>query len=123
MPVPVLVLVLKQNVDYVLHERPETAVPQVFVRWKAQHIALSGHTSIYQVIRRVFRAAGVDDMKVDSRMLRYNAASNLLRAGTALQTISAVLSHASADSTNVYWNTDMEQLLACVLPLPGCREQ
>lgn len=70
------------------------------------------------MISTLFRAAGVDDMKVGSRMLRYNAASNLLRAGTPFPTISAVLGHASADSTNVYLSTDVEQLLACVLPLP-----
>ncbi|MGP9490626.1 tyrosine-type recombinase/integrase [Glutamicibacter sp. AOP5-A2-7] len=116
-------LVLKKLADYVLHERPETTAAQVFIRWKAPHQAFGGHSSIYRVISTVFRTAGVDDMKVGSRMLRYNAASNLLRASTPLPTISAVLGHASADSTNVYLSTDVEQLLACVLPLPVSQKQ
>ncbi|MGP9729204.1 site-specific integrase [Glutamicibacter sp. 287] len=120
---PLPALVLKKLADYVLHERPETTAPQVFIRWKAPHKAFGDHASIYRVISTVFRAAGVDHVKVGSRMLRYNAASNLLRAGTPLPTISAVLGHASADSTNVYLSTDVEQLLACVLPLPVSRKQ
>lgn len=120
---PLPVLVLRKLADYVLHERPETTAPQVFVRWKAPHMAFNDHASIYRVISTVFRAAGVDDVQVGSRMLRYNVASNLLRAGTPLPTISAVLGHARADSTNVYLSTDVEQLLACVLPLPVSRKQ
>lgn len=120
---PLPALVLKKLADYVLHERPETAAPRVFIRWKAPHKAFSDHASVYRVISTLFRAARVDDVKVGSRMLRYNAASNLLCAGTPLPTISAVLGHGSADSTNVYLSTDVEQLLACVLPLPVGQKQ
>ncbi|WP_427136007.1 tyrosine-type recombinase/integrase [Pseudarthrobacter sp. S9] len=57
-------------------------------------------------------------MKAGTRALRHNAASRLLRAGTPLPTISAVLGHASQDSTTVYLSMDAEHLRACVLPLP-----
>ncbi|MDJ0356756.1 tyrosine-type recombinase/integrase [Paenarthrobacter sp. PH39-S1] len=70
------------------------------------------------IVNKVFRAAGVEDMRVGTRVLRYNAASKLLRAGTALPTISAILGHAHCDSTNVYLIADTERLLSCVLALP-----
>ena len=41
-------------------------------------------------------------MKAGTRVLRHNAASRLLRAAVPLPTISAVLGHASPESTNLY---------------------
>ncbi|MDJ0357948.1 tyrosine-type recombinase/integrase [Paenarthrobacter sp. PH39-S1] len=88
------------------------------LRAVAPHTELAGHASIYQVTRRVFKTAGVDRTRAGTRLLRHNAASKLLRAGTPLPTISAVLGHSSPDATNVYLSTDTEHMLACVLPLP-----
>ena len=70
------------------------------------------------IVNKVFRASGVADVKVGTRSLRYNAASRLLQAGTALPTISAILGHAHVDSTNVYLSADTARLRSCVLPLP-----
>ncbi|MGP9708442.1 hypothetical protein [Brachybacterium sp. AOP24-D1-21] len=36
-----------------------------------------------------------------------------------LPTISAVLGHASQESTNVYMSVDDQRLLQCVLPVPA----
>lgn len=104
--------------DYVLKERPASEAQEVFLRLKAPHHALADHASIYVIITKVFRRAGVGDVKVGTRALRYNAASSLLCAGTALPTIAAVLGHSDLDSTKVYLSMDTERLKACVLPLP-----
>ena len=58
------------------------------------------------------------DVKAGTRRLRHNAASRLLAAAVPLPTISAVLGHASAESTNLYMSVDRERLLECVLPVP-----
>ena len=84
----------------------------------APHTKLSDHASIYAVARRTFKAAGADRPRVGTRLLRHNAAIKLLRAGTSLPTISAILGHSDPNSTNVYLNTDTEHMRACVLPLP-----
>jgi hypothetical protein len=42
----------------------------------------------------------------------------MLRAATPLPTISAVLGHASEESTKQYMSVDDDRLLACVLPVP-----
>jgi len=115
---PLPPLVVTKLARYVLDERPASDAQEVFLRLKAPHIALTDHASIYMIINKAFRASGVEDVKVGSRALRYNAASKLLQAGAALPTISAILGHAHSDSTNVYLNADTERLRACVLPLP-----
>ena len=62
----------------------------------------------------VFRKAGVTDAKGGCRLLRHNAAYRLLRVSVPLVTISAVLGHASPESTNSYMSVDSDRLLACV---------
>jgi site-specific recombinase XerD len=91
----------------------------VFLRSVAPHIRLADHAGIHRVITETFRAAGVADVKAGSRLLRHNAASRLLRAAVPLPTISAVLGHASPESTNLYMSVDRERLLECVLDLPN----
>jgi len=115
---PLPSLVLAKLAHYVLDERPVSAEEEVFLRLKAPHVPLADHAAIYVIVNKVFRASGVEDVKVGTRALRYNAATKLLRAGTALPTISAILGHAHSDSTNVYLSADTERLLSCVLPLP-----
>ena len=115
---PLLPVIAGKLSEYVLGERPDVANEHVFLRAVAPHTELVDHASIYQLTRRVFKTAGLDRTRAGTRLLRHNAASNLLRAGTPLPTISAVLGHSNPDSTNVYLSTDTEHLRACVLPLP-----
>lgn len=116
---PLAPLVAAKLADYLLHERPDSPDEHVFLRCKAPHTRLADHSSIYRVTALVFRTAGVTDVKVGTRLLRYSAASRLLRAAVPLPTISAVLGHADQESTNVYLSIDAARLLECVLPVPA----
>lgn len=89
----------------------------MFVRYKAPHVALRGHSSVYEAISRVMRHAGLG-RRGGSRLLRRNAATRMLEEATPLPTISAVLGHADPDSTRVYMATHRGGMLACVLPVP-----
>lgn len=104
--------------EYVLSERPDSVDEHVFLRALAPHTQLADHASIYGLTRRVFKTAGLERTRAGTRLLRHNAASKLLRAGTPLPTISAILDHSIPDSTDVYLSTDTERMRACVLPLP-----
>ena len=44
--------------SWLLDERPATDDDRVFVRYKAPHVALRGHSSVYEAISRVMRLAG-----------------------------------------------------------------
>ena len=103
--------------SWLLDERPATDDDRVFVRYKAPHVALRGHSSVYEAISRVMRHAGLG-RRGGSRLLRRNAATRMLEAATPLPTISAVLGHADPDSTRVYMATHRGGMLACVLPVP-----
>jgi integrase len=116
--VPLSALVAARLADYVLDERPDSADAHLFLRCVAPHTRLADHASIYAVTAETFRKAGVTDVKAGTRFLRHNAASRLLRAAVPLATISAVLGHASAESTNLYMSVDEQRLLECVLPVP-----
>ena len=115
---PLPPLVVARLADYVLRERPASSDDHVFLRSKAPHTQLADHASIYKVTADTFKTAGVADVKAGTRLLRHSAASRLLRAGVPLPTISAVLGHASPESTNLYLSVDEARLLGCVLPVP-----
>jgi integrase len=115
---PLPSLVLGKLAGYVLGGRPCSADDHVFLRSVAPHVRLAHHASVHRVIGETFRKAGVADVKAGTRFLRHNAASRLLRAAVPLATISAVLGHASQESTSVYLSLDRERLLECVLPVP-----
>lgn len=116
--IPLPLAIAEKLAEYVLSARPDSEDEHVFLRAVAPHTGLAGHTAIYRVTRQVFKTAGLERTKVGTRLLRHNAASKLLRAGTPLPTISAILGHSSPDSTDVYLSTDTERMRACVLPLP-----
>jgi site-specific recombinase XerD len=73
---------------------------------------------VHRVTVTTFRKAGVNNPRAGTRLLRHNAASRLLAAAVPLPTISAVLGHASQESTNLYMSVDRARLLDCVLPVP-----
>ena len=120
--VPLSDVLVARLADYVLDQRPDSPDEHVFLRSVAPHRRLSDHASIHRVITGVFGNAGATDVKAGTRLLRHNAASRLLRAGVPLPTISAVLGHASQESTDLYLSVDTDRLLECVLDVPeGCR--
>jgi site-specific recombinase XerD len=117
--VPLAALVKTKLADYVLEERPDSRDEHVFLRSLAPYTRLADHASIYRVTADTFDKAGVLEVRAGTRFVRHNAASRLLRAGTSLPTIAAVLGHASPESTNVYMSVDELRLLECVLPVPA----
>src|SRR6185369_1874791 len=90
----------------------------LFLRSVAPHTRLGDHATVHRVTVETFRKAGVSEVRAGTRLLRHNAASRLLAAAVPLPTISAVLGHASPESTNLYMSVDRQRLLDCVLPVP-----
>ena len=116
--VPLTDLLTCRLADYVLHDRPRSADDHLFLRRLAPHVRLGDHATVHRVTVEVFRVAGMAEGKAGTRRLRHNAASRMLRAATPLPTISAVLGHASEESTVQYLSVDDDRLLRCVLPVP-----
>lgn len=115
--VPLVPAVADALVEYLLEERPDTNTDIVFVSKVPPHLPFADHAAVHNVITTVFKAAG-KDKKAGTLLLRHNAASKMLQSGVELPTISAVLGHASPDTTNNYLETNLEKMRECVLPLP-----
>lgn len=116
--IPLLPVVGNAICDYILNERPPAGSDYVFLRSLAPYVKLADHATVYNITNRVVKSAGLENHPCGSRAMRHNAASKMLRAGSQLPTIAAVLGHADPESTDIYITTDGENLRACVLPIP-----
>jgi len=115
---PILSAVGNAISGYITGERPCSDERNVFLGIAAPHRRFSGHTAVYQVLRRVFWLAGIEMPFYGTRLTRHSAATRMLQASVPSPTISAVLGHADPSSVDTYIATDPEGMRACVLPLP-----
>lgn len=106
---------------YLCHERPKTDNDHLFVRQIAPFNPLTDHASCHAIVTRVFRKANVskDGRIFGMHVLRHNAASTMVRNQVPIETIAAILGHASPDTTHIYITTDQERLKECVLSMTG----
>jgi integrase len=106
---------------YILTERPQAAVPYVFLRSLGPHRPLSGHSACYALVRKAFAHAGirVGTERKGLHVFRHSVASRMLSRGVPLTTIASVLGHANKASTGVYLATDEVRMRECGLPLAG----
>ena len=118
--IPLMPLFGNAIADYLVHERPASVSPYIFLGASAPFTPITTHTACWKILHNAFRGAGI--LKVGricgTRLTRHNAASRMLRKGIPLSTISAALGHLDPNSVNIYLTTDEEKLVECTLPLP-----
>lgn len=105
--------------DYLLHERPVTQNPALFVRHRAPRDRPITGDAIRRVIRDAYRRCGVSHGRTHA--LRHTLACNLLEHGSSLKEVADVLRHRSLDTSLIYAKLDNRKLLAVALPWPGSR--
>ena len=105
---------------YILTEHPQAETPYVFLRYQAPHLPLSGHSSCYALLRKVFARAGIrtGSERKGLHVLRHSVASRMLSRRVPVTTIASALGHADKTSTEVYLTTDEARMRQCGLPLP-----
>ncbi|MDO9529276.1 MAG: site-specific integrase [Syntrophales bacterium] len=119
---PLLADVGNAIVDYLLHGRPASQEPYVFLRSQAPYKRMAGHASMYKIISNYMKKAGIrqaDSERKGSHCCRHTVAARLLAAETPLPVISSILGQANKNSAMVYLSTDLEHLRACALDLAG----
>jgi site-specific recombinase XerD len=106
-------------VDYLQDGRPQTDADALFVRSRAPFRAFANHCAISVVVAQAMRRAGV---KCPSRgaahVLRHSVATSMLREGTSLQDIAAILGHRSITTTQIYAKVDLNGLQQLTQPWP-----
>jgi site-specific recombinase XerD len=122
---PITTVIGNALTRYIVEERPVTQHNFVFVRELAPFNPFIDHSSCYEVVRRVFRKAGInkDGRIFGMHMLRHNSASTMVRHAVPVETIAAILGHASPDATDIYITTDEAILKECVLPMAGISQE
>jgi integrase len=101
--------------DYLLHARPATTSPQLFVTVKAPFTGLAV-SSVTQVVARACGRAGVP--RFGPHRIRHAAACGLLSAGASMEEIGQLLRHAQQRTTAIYAKVDQARLAELARPCP-----
>jgi integrase/recombinase XerD len=106
-------------IDYVRHGRPETACAKVFIKHRHPFGAFGGSSSVATRLSRYAARAGIEFPPGDTcgmHSLRGALAVAMIGNGAPMPVISAVLGHASTDTTQAYYlRFDTERLRCCAL--------
>ena len=106
-------------IDYVRHGRPETACAKVFIKHRHPFGAFGGSSSVATRLSRYAARAGIEFPAGDTcgmHSLRGALAVAMIGSGTPVPVVSAVLGHASTDTTQAYYlRFDTERLRCCAL--------
>ena len=106
-------------IDYVRDGRPETACPKVFVKHRHPFDAFGCASSIASRLSRHAARAGIAFAPGEvcgMHSLRGALAVAMIGNGTSIPVVSAVLGHASSDTTQAYYlRFDVERLRCCAL--------
>ena len=101
---------------YVMHERPVTTLPFLFVRRKAPHDSPVGVGAVSRAIGRALRHAGIAR---SSHSLRHTLACRLVNKGSSIKEVADVLRHRSMNTSLIYAKLDLQALAEVALPWPG----
>ena len=105
---------------YLEHARPRVNESRVFLRIIAPYRPLNGTSAINHIVRRALRRARVvAPAGVCSHVFRHSVATNLLRTGTSMEAIGAVLRHRAPESTELYAKVDVRMLDGIARPWIG----
>jgi integrase/recombinase XerD len=114
-------------IDYVRHGRPETACTKVFIKHRHPFGAFGGSSSVATRLSRYAARAGIEFPPGDTcgmHSLRGALAVAMIGGGTPVPVVSAVLGHASSDTTQAYYlRFDAERLRCCALDVEDVLSQ
>jgi integrase len=105
--------------DYLLHGRPSSDLPFIFLSNTVPHRTLRNG---YMISRKIMEKAGVRQSGEGNNgfhVYRHSLASKLLASGAPISVIATTLGHSNTGSSKVYLSTDAEHLKACALDLTG----
>jgi integrase len=107
--------------SYILGERSITDNSFVFLRSLVPFRPLSGHSTCYAVVRKVFHQAGIrlGNERKGIHVIRHSAASRMLSKGIPVTTIFSMLGYSNKISTDRYLTTDTENMKECAIDLSG----
>lgn len=103
---------------YLESARPRVRSEAVFFTLRAPFAPISRWV-VSMIVGRAIRRAGVSSPSHGAHVLRHSAAVRMLRAGSSLGEIGALLRHASIETTFHYAKVDRDLLLGLAAPWPA----
>ena len=107
-------------ISYLKYGRPESKEDVVFLSHNAPFQPLHIHNNFNPEIRMYMRLAGVDftdNRHAGVHTIRSSFATNMLKQGASLESISNILGHSSIRVATSYLRVDVEHLRHCALGL------
>ena len=105
--------------NYITKERNHSSYDNVFLSIYPPFKPLRDHLSCYYIVKKVIYLSGIEmgERFCGIHFLRHNVASNLINKNMPIETVAAVLGHASPDTTNIYITVNEDKLRECTLSL------
>jgi integrase/recombinase XerD len=106
--------------DYVLHARPKTAYPQVFLSYAPPPRPFKCPASISRIVRSRLEQGGIElSGAAGAHLLRHSLATQLVQQRRPINEVADLLGHRSIDTTAIYVKVALPQLADVALPFPG----
>lgn len=104
---------------YLKKARPPVAIDKLFLCLSAPYRSFLSSSGISSLVSSALSRAGITDPPSrGANLLRHTAATNMLRKGATLETVSAMLRHRSLDMTAYYAKVDIPRLIQIAQPWP-----
>jgi len=104
--------------DYILHERPDVTIPEVFVRCHAPYGPLASSHGISEVVHRHLLRLQISAPMYGAHLLRHSFATRLVNQGTPIKAIADLMGHLDINTTAIYAKVDTTHLREAALPFP-----
>lgn len=104
--------------EYITRGRPACESRFLFIRDRAPHVEWSDASSVYSLVHRYFRAAGLQGTRMGPHIFRHTLATRLLSRGRSLEEIGQVLRHSHVNTTAGYARVDVQDLRHAAGPWP-----
>jgi integrase/recombinase XerD len=108
----------KAILRYLKKSRPTCRASELFVTVPPPYRKLS-YQAVGGIVRRAIDRAGVSSPACGAHVLRYSAATTMLRQGASLASIGSVLRHRSPQTTTRYAKVDIGMLSTIAQSWPG----
>lgn len=106
--------------DYINKVRPPEKIAEVFLCLNAPHRSFGSSVAVSSLVASAIKRSGIPTpASCGAHLLRHSAATQMLRAGATLETVSSILRHRSLDMTAYYAKVDILMLETVVQPWPA----
>jgi site-specific recombinase XerD len=106
--------------DYVLHARPRSGSPRVFLQHLPPVRPIDDSSVISRIVRSALERGGIELPRVaGAHLVRHSLATQLVRQRRPINEVADLLGHLNIDTTAIYVKVAVPQLADVALPFPG----